>query len=280
MDTKPWYASKTIWANLVALVAALATAAGLDLGLDTEAQATIVAGVIAVVNVGLRLVTARPIGRGGNPVPAIAAVLMSGLVLGGCAASFVPWQSTVDKAREAGAPGQIIDGQVAFAMVTGLADYMLWQRLGCADPARNAELITQAQALYDIAADAFKAAEGDFVAAYRLVDLGYAERELDAYSWGVIACWRRQPVETVKQGLRAASVRDPFLVVETIAALAMRAKGYVRELVPQIRKVAQVRAGIVEAGRDPTPEEWAWARELLIAAHVELTGGDVAASES
>jgi hypothetical protein len=86
MDSKPWYASKTIWANLIALVAALATAAGLDLGLDAETQATIVAGVMAVVNVALRVVTARPIVRGRASGIAIVVGLAS-LGLAGCSGS-------------------------------------------------------------------------------------------------------------------------------------------------------------------------------------------------
>jgi len=57
METKPWFASKTIWVNVVAFVAAIAGGFGLDLGLDAEAQASLVAGIMAVVNVALRLVT-------------------------------------------------------------------------------------------------------------------------------------------------------------------------------------------------------------------------------
>ena len=54
---KPFYASKTLWANLIAGVAAVSTAFGFDLGLSPEAQTAIVGGVMAVVNVVLRLVT-------------------------------------------------------------------------------------------------------------------------------------------------------------------------------------------------------------------------------
>ena len=60
---KPWYASKTLWANILAGGVTVAGAFGLDLGLDPEGQAQIVAGVMVVVNVVLRLVTSEPIGK-------------------------------------------------------------------------------------------------------------------------------------------------------------------------------------------------------------------------
>jgi hypothetical protein len=56
-QTKPWYASKTIWANLVAFAATMATIAGIDLGFDAATQAELVAGVMAIVNVALRMIT-------------------------------------------------------------------------------------------------------------------------------------------------------------------------------------------------------------------------------
>ena len=59
--TKPWFASKTLWVNAIALLAALATAFGFDLGLDAEGQTAIVTGVMAFVNMYLRLVTDKPI---------------------------------------------------------------------------------------------------------------------------------------------------------------------------------------------------------------------------
>ena len=60
---KPWYASRMIWANVVGLAAASATAAGLDVGLDGETQASIVTGILAFVNVVLRFRTQTAIGR-------------------------------------------------------------------------------------------------------------------------------------------------------------------------------------------------------------------------
>lgn len=54
---KPWYLSKTLWVNIVAGIAAVTGAFGMDLGLDAETQTAIVGGVMAVANVALRLVT-------------------------------------------------------------------------------------------------------------------------------------------------------------------------------------------------------------------------------
>lgn len=61
-DTKPWYASKTLWANLIAGGVTVAGVFGIDLGLDGETQAQLVAGVMVVVNIVLRLVTSKGIG--------------------------------------------------------------------------------------------------------------------------------------------------------------------------------------------------------------------------
>ena len=62
-SSKPWYASKTIWANLVAFAATVAVIAGVDLGLTPEVQAEIVAAVLAGVNIVLRLITTQGIGK-------------------------------------------------------------------------------------------------------------------------------------------------------------------------------------------------------------------------
>jgi hypothetical protein len=52
--------SRTIWVNLVALVAALLAAFGVaDIG--AEAQASTVAGIMAVANIVLRFITKTPI---------------------------------------------------------------------------------------------------------------------------------------------------------------------------------------------------------------------------
>ena len=60
---KRWYASKTLWANLIAGGVTVAGVFGIDVGLEPESQAQLVAGVMVVVNILLRLVTSEPIGR-------------------------------------------------------------------------------------------------------------------------------------------------------------------------------------------------------------------------
>ncbi len=59
---KSWYQSRTIWANAIAGIGAISLALGLDLGLTPDVQSAIVLGVLAVVNVVLRLVTKTGIG--------------------------------------------------------------------------------------------------------------------------------------------------------------------------------------------------------------------------
>lgn len=54
---KPFWASKTLWVNAVALVASVTGAFGLDLGLSPETQTSVVAGIMGIVNIVLRLVT-------------------------------------------------------------------------------------------------------------------------------------------------------------------------------------------------------------------------------
>jgi hypothetical protein len=58
---KPFWASKTLWINLITLVAAISTAFGVDLGLDPEAQIAIVGTVMSVINIVLRFVTRAPV---------------------------------------------------------------------------------------------------------------------------------------------------------------------------------------------------------------------------
>jgi len=55
MDEKHWYASKTIWVNAVALVAGLLMAFGIELTADQ--QGAMVTTILAIANIGLRLVT-------------------------------------------------------------------------------------------------------------------------------------------------------------------------------------------------------------------------------
>lgn len=60
-DAKPFWASKTLWVNFIALIAAVTGAFGIDLGLDPEAQAAVVGAVMGVVNIALRIVTRAPL---------------------------------------------------------------------------------------------------------------------------------------------------------------------------------------------------------------------------
>ena len=52
-----FYASRTLWINVVATVATLAGVFKIDLGLTPEVQATVVTTILALVNIALRLVT-------------------------------------------------------------------------------------------------------------------------------------------------------------------------------------------------------------------------------
>lgn len=66
MDSKPFWASRTLWINAIALLAAVTGALGIDLGLDAGMQTALVAGVMAVVNIVLRLVTDSAVGLSGE----------------------------------------------------------------------------------------------------------------------------------------------------------------------------------------------------------------------
>ena len=57
MESKPFWASKTLWVNAIALVASILVANGMDLGLTPEVQGSIVAGIMSVVNIILRIIT-------------------------------------------------------------------------------------------------------------------------------------------------------------------------------------------------------------------------------
>ncbi len=57
MDSKPFWASKTLWVNVVAIIAAITGALNVDLGLDPETQVAVVGGIMGAVNVALRFVT-------------------------------------------------------------------------------------------------------------------------------------------------------------------------------------------------------------------------------
>jgi hypothetical protein len=57
MAVKPFWASKTLWANGIALVGSVGISLGFDMGFTPEVQGTLVAGVMAVVNIILRFMT-------------------------------------------------------------------------------------------------------------------------------------------------------------------------------------------------------------------------------
>lgn len=61
MESTKWWASKTLWLNALAGIAAAGGAFGVDLGLTPDAQVAIVGGALAVLNIVLRLVTTKPI---------------------------------------------------------------------------------------------------------------------------------------------------------------------------------------------------------------------------
>lgn len=56
MDKK-WYLSKTLWVNIIGGLASASTAFGFDLGLTPENQVAVVGGVMAIINIVLRIVT-------------------------------------------------------------------------------------------------------------------------------------------------------------------------------------------------------------------------------
>ena len=58
MDSKPWYASKTLWVNAIAFAALLLQSFGTGFVIAPEEQA----GILVVLNILLRLVTKTGIG--------------------------------------------------------------------------------------------------------------------------------------------------------------------------------------------------------------------------
>jgi uncharacterized membrane protein len=66
VDQKAWWRSKTLWVNLVAVVALLVQSLP-DVGfvIDAEAQA----GILAFINVVLRLITNEPVGLKDETAP-------------------------------------------------------------------------------------------------------------------------------------------------------------------------------------------------------------------
>jgi hypothetical protein len=56
-ESKAWWASKTIWTNLIALVGAIVVSQGLD-GANWAEISTV---ALAAVNVALRMITKEPV---------------------------------------------------------------------------------------------------------------------------------------------------------------------------------------------------------------------------
>lgn len=62
MEVKKWWTSKTIWVNVVAIIAVVLNSLyGVEF--SAEVQATIATSVLAVVNLILRIITKEPVGR-------------------------------------------------------------------------------------------------------------------------------------------------------------------------------------------------------------------------
>ncbi len=62
-DAKPWWLSRTIWANVIAIVFALLSLAGVQLpeGLTQEQVLPVVLGIAGVVGIWLRGTTSKPL---------------------------------------------------------------------------------------------------------------------------------------------------------------------------------------------------------------------------
>ena len=60
--SKPFWASKTIWVNFIAVAVSIAGVFGLDLGLTAEMQVTFVTAIMGIVNIVLRFTTKTAIG--------------------------------------------------------------------------------------------------------------------------------------------------------------------------------------------------------------------------
>ena len=57
VETKPWYASKTIWAQVISVVASVATAAGVHVLENPETQSMVVGVVVAIATIVFRVVS-------------------------------------------------------------------------------------------------------------------------------------------------------------------------------------------------------------------------------
>jgi len=66
METKPFWASKTLWVNVIAVGASIAGMFGLDFGLDPQTQIAVVGAVMGVVNIVLRVMTKSGVSATGS----------------------------------------------------------------------------------------------------------------------------------------------------------------------------------------------------------------------
>lgn len=71
LQVKAWWQSKTVWVNLIVTAAAVAVAiGGARFDVPPDAAAAIAGGVVAVINIGLRLFAKKPVGlRGVHGAP-------------------------------------------------------------------------------------------------------------------------------------------------------------------------------------------------------------------
>lgn len=66
MTDKVWYKSKTVWVNGLTLIGLVFGLFGIDIGLDDKVKGEIAAGVIAGVNLVLRIMTSSGISLTGD----------------------------------------------------------------------------------------------------------------------------------------------------------------------------------------------------------------------
>ena len=69
MGSKPWYTSKTLWMNALATIGIFAGAFSIDLGLDAKTQSELSLGILAVVNMALRVISSTKITAKRPPDP-------------------------------------------------------------------------------------------------------------------------------------------------------------------------------------------------------------------
>jgi len=62
VESKHWYASKTLWVNFLAIVAIILNSQ-FGIELDVEVQAALATSILAIINIVLRFVTSQPISK-------------------------------------------------------------------------------------------------------------------------------------------------------------------------------------------------------------------------